>query len=334
MKLGLAGRIAQSFADSKLTPLLIGAALATGLLALMATPREEEPQIRVPMVDVMVAWPGAETRAVETHIVDPLERALWGIAGVEHVYSTATPGFALVTARFKVNESNEESLVKVFERQSALFTVSMPPGALPPTVELRSIDDVPFLALTLSSPELGSDELRTLAAELAQELSEVPETTKATLTGGSPRAVRVVPDIARMNAKGVTWQTLLRGVGSYGGRASGGTAVRDNQEIRVMGGLPFERAADVANVVVAVRGGRPVYVRDVASVTDGPDEATDAVFFVAGPAGATTERPAGSTHAAVTIALAKRPGANATAVAERAIEKLEALRSRLLPSYV
>ncbi len=334
MKLGLAGRIAQSFADSKLTPLLIGAALATGVLALMATPREEEPQIRVPMVDVMVAWPGAETRAVETHIVDPMERALWGIAGVEHVYSTATPGFALITARFKVNESNEESLVKVFERQSALFAVSMPPGALPPTVELRSIDDVPFLGLTLSSPELGSDELRTLAAELAQELSEVPETTKATLTGGSPRAVRVVPDIARMNAKGVTWQTLLRGVGSYGGRASGGTAVRDNQEIRVMGGLPFERAADVANVVVAVRGGRPVYVRDVASVTDGPDEATDAVFFVAGPAGATALRPAGSTHAAVTIALAKRPGANATAVAERAIEKLEALRSRLLPSDV
>ena len=213
----------------------------------------------------MVAWPGAETRAVETHIVDPLERALWGIAGVEHVYSTARPGFALITARFKVNESNEESLVKVFERQSALFAASLPPGALPPTVELRSIDDVPFLALTLSSAKLGSDELRAVAAELAQELSEVPETTKATLTGGSPRAVRVIPDIARMNAKGVTWQTLLRGVGSYGGRASGGTSVRDNQEIRVMSGLPFERSADVANVVVAVRAGRPIYVRDVAT---------------------------------------------------------------------
>ena len=334
MRLGLAGRIAQSFADSKLTPLLIGAALATGVLALMATPREEEPQIRVPMVDVMVAWPGAETRAVETHIVDPLERALWGVAGVEHVYSTARPGFALITARFKVNESNEESLVKVFERQSALFAVSMPPGALPPTVELRSIDDVPFLALTLSSAKLGSNELRPIAAELAQELSEVPETTKATLTGGAPRAVRVIPDIARMNAKGVTWQTLLRGVGSYGGRASAGTSVRDNQEIRVMSGLPFERSADVANVVVAVRAGRPVYVRDVAAILDGPDEATDAVFFVAGPAGASADRPAGTARAAVTIALAKRPGANATAVAEHALEKLEALRSRLLPGEV
>ena len=144
MKTGLAGRIAASFADSKLTPLLIAAALATGVLALFATPREEEPQIRVPMVDVMVAWPGAETRAVETHIVEPLERALWGIAGVEHVYSSARPGFALITARFRVNQSNEESLVKVFERQSALFAVSLPPGALPPSVELRSIDDVPL----------------------------------------------------------------------------------------------------------------------------------------------------------------------------------------------
>jgi len=163
----------------------------------------------------------------------------------------------MVTVRFTVNESNEESLVKVFERQSALFAVSLPPGALAPSVELRSIDDVPFLALTLSSPALGSDELRPLAAELAQELSEVPETTKATLTGGSARAIRVVPDVGRMNAKSVSWQTLLRGVGSYGGRASGGTAVRDNQEIRVMGGLPFERAADVANVVVAVRRAKP-----------------------------------------------------------------------------
>jgi multidrug efflux pump subunit AcrB len=334
MKLGLAGRIAAAFADSKLTPVLVGAALATGVLALVATPREEEPQIRVPMVDVMVAWPGAETRAVETHIVNPLERALYGIAGVEHVYSSARPGFALITARFKVNQSNEESLVKVFERQSALFAVSLPPGALTPTVELRSIDDVPFLALTLSSARLGSDELRAVAAELAQELSEVAETTKATLTGGSPRAIRVMPDIIRMNAKGVTWQTLLRGVASYGGRVSGGTAVRSNQEIRVTGGLPFEGAAEVANIVVAVRAGRPLYVRDVASVVDGPDEATDAVFFVAGPAGSSPDRPAGTAHPAVTIALAKRPGANATEVAERALEKLEALRSRLLPTDV
>ena len=334
MKAGFAGRIAAAFIDSKLTPLLIGATLATGLLALVATPREEEPQIRVPMVDVTVAWPGAETRDVETRIVEPLERALWGLAGVEHVYAIARPGVALITARFRVNEANEESLVKVFERQTALFAASLPPGVLPPIVELRSIDDVPFLALTLSSAKLGSDEIRGLATEVARELSQIPDTTKATVTGGAPRVVRVIPDIGRMNAKGITWRTLTLGLGSYGARATGGTLVRGNQEIRVTSGPSFERAADVSGVVLAVRSGRPVYVRDIATVVDGPDEATDAVFFVTGSHGATADRPAGTTDAAVTIAIAKRPGANATAVSGQVLAKLGALRPRLLPRDV
>ena len=153
---GLAGRLAAGFLDSKLTPLVIATSLGLGALALLATPREEEPQIRVPMVDVMVAWPGAEPAEVESRIVTPVERMLWGVSGVEHVYSTARSGFALITVRFKVGESNEESLVKVFERQSALGHI-LPPGALRPIVELHSIDDVPFLTLTLWSERGSSD---------------------------------------------------------------------------------------------------------------------------------------------------------------------------------
>jgi multidrug efflux pump subunit AcrB len=333
MRVGLAGRIAHAFLDSKLTPLLIAAALGLGALGLMATPREEEPQIRVPMVDVTIAWPGADAAEVASRIVTPVERILWGLSGVEHVYSTARPGFALITVRFKVNESNEESLVKVFERQSALSGI-LPAGTLPPTVELRSIDDVPFLALTLWSDRQTSDGLRPLAAELAQELSEIPDTMKAQLIGGQPRTVRVLPDPGRMNGASVSWSTLVGSLQAAALRQGAGTAVRDNKEVRLEAGPLFRDAREIGRVVVGVRDGRPVYVEDVARVEDGPDEATDAVFHSPGPASATAEHPAAREYPAVTIALAKRPGTNATVLSEEVLAKVEALRPRLLPADV
>jgi multidrug efflux pump subunit AcrB len=333
MRVGFAGRIAHAFLDSKLTPLLIAASLGLGALALLATPREEEPQIRVPMVDVAVSWPGAEPAEIEARIVEPLERAMWGISRVEHVYSVARPGLALVTVRFRVNESNEESLVKVYERLSALGA-ALPADALPPAVELHSIDDVPFLTLTLWSETSSSDELRPLAAELARELSEIPETSKAYLIGGQPRVVRVEPDPDRMAASGVTWLALSGALRSAAARQDAGTAVRDNRETRIQVGPLFQSAQDVARVVVGLRGGRPVYAADVAQVLDGPGETTDAVFFVLGAARAAAHSPAGLEHPAVTIAVAKRPGANATRLAEAALRKVEELRPRLLPASV
>ena len=327
---GLAGRLAAGFLNSKLTPLVIATSLGLGALALLATPREEEPQIRVPMVDVMVAWPGAEPAEVESRIVTPVERMLWGVSGVEHVYSTARSGFALITVRFKVGESNEESLVKVFERQSALGHI-LPPGALRPIVELHSIDDVPFLTLTLWSERGSSDALRPLAAELSEELSEVPDTTKAYLIGGQPRTLRVEPDPDRMNAAGITWLRLSRALQSAGARQSAGSSVRDNAEVRVEAGPLLRDARDVERVVVELRAGRPVSVADVARVLDGTAETTDAVFFSPGPARGSTF---GGEFAAVTLALAKRPGANATQLAEDVLAKLETLRPRLLPSDV
>ncbi|HEY6555581.1 MAG TPA: efflux RND transporter permease subunit, partial [Vicinamibacteria bacterium] len=249
------------------------------------------------------------------------------------VYSTARPGLALITVRFKVNESNEDSLVKVFERQAALGSI-LPPGALPPTVELRSIDDVPFLTLTLWSDRQTSDGLRPLAAELAQELSEIPDTMKAQLIGGQPRTVRVIPDPDRMNAAGVSWAGLTGSLRSAGLRQGAGTAVRDNKELRIEAGSLFADAAEVGRVVAALRNGRPVYVDDVAQVQDGPAETTDAVFFSHGAASATADHPAGREYPAVTIALAKRPGTNATTLSEEVLAKVEALRPRLLPADV
>jgi multidrug efflux pump subunit AcrB len=333
VRVGFAGQVAHAFLDSKLTPLLIAASLGLGALALLATPREEEPQIRVPMVDVAVAWPGAAPAEIETRIVEPLERGMWGISGVEHVYAAARSGVALVTVRFRVNESNEESLVKVYERLSAMGA-ALPKDALPPAVELHSIDDVPFLTLTLWSETSTSDELRPLAAELAEELSEIPDTSKAYLIGGQPRMVRVEPDADRMAAAGVSWMALSAALRSAAARQDAGTMVRDNREVRVEAGPLLESPEEVAGVVVGLRAGRPVYAADVARVVDGPGETTDAVFFAVGHARATAERPAGREYPAVTIALAKRPGANATSLAEVALSKVLALRPRLLPASV
>jgi len=333
MRLGLAGRLAQAFLGSKLTPLLIVAALALGALSFLATPREEEPQIRVPMVDVAVAWPGADPAEVERRLLDPLEQWMWGISAVEHVYGAARPGLAFVTVRFRVGESNEESLVKVYERLSALGG-RLPAGASPSSVELHSIDDVPFLALTLWSPSLDSDRLRPIATELARELSEIPEATRASVIGGHPRVVRVEPDPDRLAETGVTWPAFTGALEARSARLDAGTAVRGGRELRLEAGDLFRSAASVRGVVVGVHAGRPVYVRDVARVIDGPEEATTAVFFARGAGGATSDAPAGQEFPAATIALAKRPGASATDLAEAALHKVESLRPRLLPADV
>ena len=334
MRVGFAGRIASAFLGSKLTPLVIAASLGLGALALLATPREEEPQIRVPMIDVLVAWPGAEPAEVESRIVEPIERILWGVTGVEHIYSLSRPGLAMVTVRFKVNESNELSLVKLHERQSAMGWV-LPQGALAPIVELHSIDDVPFMTLTLWGGGFTSDRLRPVAAELAQELSEVPETSRVQLIGGQPRVVRVEPDPDRMAAASVSWAQLTGALQAASVRQDAGTAVRDNHEIRVEVGPLFAGSDEVARVVVGVKDGRPVYVSSIARVLDGPDETQDAVLFSPGRAfrrGAVAGAAPGSEHPAVTIAISKRTGANATALAERVLAKVERLRPRLLPA--
>lgn len=330
---GFAGKVARAFIDSKLTPLLILASLGLGAIGLVSTPREEEPQIRVPMVDVMVAWPGAEPAEVESRIVAPIERILWGVPAVEHIYSVSRPGMALITVRFKVNESNEESLVKVFERQSAMGHV-LPRGTLPPVVELHSIDDVPFLTLTLWGEGWTSDRLRPVAAELAQELSEIPETSRAQVIGGQPRVVRVEPDPDRMAAAGVSWLQLTGALEAASVRQSAGTGVRENREVRVEVGPLFRSADEVKKVVVGVHRGRPVYVSSVATVIDGPAEGADAVFFSPGRAGGLYGEPAGSEHQAVTITLSKRTGANATHLADRVLEKVRELRPHLVPGAV
>ncbi|HXG43437.1 MAG TPA: efflux RND transporter permease subunit [Gemmatimonadales bacterium] len=322
--MGLAGRVAQRFLRSKLTPLVTLASLAAGLLALIATPREEEPQISVPMIDVVAALPGASPTEIENLLTRPLEQRMWEIPAVEHVYSTAMEGATLVTVRFKVGEDQERSVTRVHAKLFAGLD-RLPPGALPPLVKPHSIDDVPILALTLSSRRYGSNELRQIAVQLADEIRTVPDVSETTVIGGEPRQIRVALDPARLMAAALTPGEVARALEAANARLDADEFAAGDRVYRVQVGAPLATAAEVGNVVVAVRQGAPVYLRAVARVSEEYGERTSYVSHAD-----RGESPA----AAVTVTVAKRRGANATTVAHAVLDRVEQARARLLPADV
>ena len=210
---GAAGRLAAAFINSKLTPLFILASMALGALAIVALPREEEPQIIVPMVDVFVEMPGATPADVEQRVTRPMEQLLWEIPGVEYVYSTSSAGQSMVVVRFKVGEAEEAALVRLNQKLQANFD-RIPPGVIGPIVKPRSIDDVPILAVTVWSAHYGDDQLRALAAQLRDAIAEVTDVSEVTLIGGRPRQVRVDVDPARLAAYGLDPLAVQRAIGA------------------------------------------------------------------------------------------------------------------------
>ena len=322
--MGIAGRVASRFLRSKLTPLITLASLAVGLMAILSTPREEEPQISVPMIDVMVTLPGAAPVETENLLVRPIERRMYEIPGVDHVYSTAGDGFALVTVRFRVGENQEASVVKVHAK---LFSAmdQAPPGATPPLVKPHSIDDVPILTLTLHSEAYGSNELRGIATHLEDEVRTLPDVAATFVIGGQPRQMRVTLDPGRMVASRVTPGEVAMALRAGNARLQAGEFATGDQVYLVRVGAALSGPADVGNVVVGAPGGTPVYLRDVASVVEGFGERTDYVSH--GERG-------GDPESAVTLSVAKRPGANATSVAHAVLERVDAARGRLLPADV
>ena len=201
--LGLAGRLAKTFLRSKLTPLIVLASLMLGFLAVSLTPREEEPQIIVPMVDIYVPMPGASPREIESQVTTPLEKRLWGIPGVEYLYSTSQPNVAMITVRFKVNEPQEPSLAKIYQELAANRDI-LPSGTMQPVVRLLTVDDVPFLGLTLHGAGQTPGQLRTMGDALARELSTVPATAQVKVIGGARRMVRIEPDPGKLRALGMS----------------------------------------------------------------------------------------------------------------------------------
>ena len=251
-RLGPAGRFAQVWIGSKLTPLIIAAALLIGAFAVWKLPREEEPQIIVPMIDVFVQMPGASSHEVEERITKPMEKLLWEIPGVEYIYSTSSPGMSMAIVRFYVGQDEEKSIVRLNQKLYANMDL-IPPGASPPLVKPRSIDDVPILALTLSSKRYGDFELRQIAAQLDDAIKQVPDVSAVTLIGGQRREVRVVLDEDKLAA-----YNLVAAAGGRRARAVQpasclpASSPAANREYLLETGEFLRTADDVRNVVAGV----------------------------------------------------------------------------------
>ncbi len=321
--LGIAGRFARSWINSKLTPLFIAASLALGAFAVWRLPREEEPQIKVPMLDVFVAMPGASAKEVEERVTKPMEKLIWEIPGVEYIYSTSSSGMAMAIVRFYVGEDEEDSIVKLNQKMYANFDL-IPPGASQPLIKPRSIDDVPILALTLWSERYGDFDLRRIAAQVHDTVKQAPDVSAATIIGGQRREVRVVLDENRLAAYSLSPMQVYGALGAFNRRLPGGRFAADNREFTLEVGQFLASAADVGNVVVGVAQGKPVYVRDIAAVADGGEEPVQYVTHAHG----------GAFHPAVTLSISKRKGTNAIAVAEEVLQRVESLKGRVIPADV
>ncbi len=333
-KLGAAGRMARAFIHSKLTPLLLVASVILGAFAVWRLPREEEPQIIVPMSDVMVRMPGASPKEVEERVTKPLERLLWEIPGVEYLYSTSSPGQAMVIVRFKVGEDEERSMVRLQEKLAAHMDV-IPPGASAPLVKPRSIDDVPVLAVTLWSKRYSGFELRRVAAELEEQVKQVSGVSEVTLTGGERRQVRVLLDPERLSAHHLSPIAIAGALDGANRRLPSGAVSSNNREILLETGTVLTNAKEIGDVVVGAEGGRPVFLRDVATIVDGPEEPSTYVRFGVGPRAEGPEGTLGAESApAVTLSVAKHKGQNAVAVVGDVSRKIESLRGTLIPADV
>jgi multidrug efflux pump subunit AcrB len=328
-ELGFAGRLAQAFIDSKLTPLIIITAVLLGAAAIIMLPREEEPQIKVPIMDVLVSMPGFSAKEVEERATRPMEKLLWEIPGVEYVYSTSRPGEGFVIVRFKVGEELEKSLVKLNQKLQSNFD-RIPRGVSFPLIKPKSIDDVPILALTFHSKRYDHLTLRRMVAQVDDAVKQVPLVAETTLIGGARRQVSVLLDPVRLASRNLGAAQVLPMLTQANRQAIAGGATSNNRETIIETGGFLANADDVANLVIGVFAGKPIYLREVAEIKDAAEEPSQYVFSGSGAANSATAEE----QAAVTLSVAKRPGANAISVADQVLKKVDTLKGRLIPNDI
>ena len=321
---GFAGRLAAAFVHSKLTPIGLIASLLLGCLALLLLPREEEPQIKVPMIDVMVSMPGATAKEVEQRLAIPMEKLLYELPGIEYIYSTSMPGHCLLIARFFVGEDLEKSIVSLNQKLQTNFD-RIPHGVSLPLVKPHTIDDVPILALTLHSTRYDHFTLRRLAAEVDDAIKSIFEVAETKVIGGTRRQMRILFDPAHLEARQLSQADLVQRLQQANRQSIAGALRAKNTEILVQAGDFLDSAEEFGRVVVGVHDRAPVYLHDVATVVDGPEEPRSYVLF--GDQG-------GASEPAVTLSVAKRPGANAVHVVETVLRKVDSLKGTLIPADV
>ncbi|MFZ3005728.1 MAG: efflux RND transporter permease subunit [Phenylobacterium sp.] len=329
MNLGISGRLTKATIGSPLTPLFLLAAIAVGLLALVSIPREEEPQISVPMVDIMVAAPGLRaTDAVEL-VGKPLEAIVKSVADVEHVYTFADDHQVMVTARFKVGVDSDAAAVRIHEKIRANYD-RIPAGIPEPLIQTRGINDVPSLVLTLSPKPGAADRwtdqaLYELAGKLRTEVAKVDDVGLTFLVGGRPQEIRVEPDPARLAQHGVSLGALMDTIRQANRAFPAGQLRNGGQSVEVTAGRTLTTATEIGLLALPSTKGESVYVRDVAKVIEAPREDQARAWRYARTVQGWSEAPA------VSLAIAKRKGANAVVVSQAALARVEALKGTLLP---
>ena len=329
---GIAGALTRTFIGSALTPLFILAALAMGLVALISLPREEEPQISVPLVDIHMQAPGLRAEDAVKLVTEPMETIVKGINGVEHVYSQTQDDFAMVTARFLVGTPSDTAILRVHEKVRANLD-RIPVGIGEPLIVGRGIDDVAIVTLTLSpkdgAGDVSANDLTRVARELQVELAKIKDVGLTYIVGEAQEAIRIAPDPERLALYGVTLQQLAGKVQSANQAFSTGLVRDRGEQIALVAGETLHAPAEVANLLLTTRDNRPVYVRDVADVSFVPDTSDKIVSNVTrGENGEIVRTPA------VTLALAKRAGANAVVVAEQVLHRIHALEHELIPDSI
>ena len=332
-KHSMATRIVEKFLDGNLSVILILLSVIAGIAALVLTPREEEPQIVVPMADVYVHMPGATAEEVEKQVATRLEKLLWQVDGVEYVYSMSRADLAVVTARFYVGEDRIGSLVKLHNKISTQ-TDLVPPGVTGWVVKPVEVDDVPIVNLSLYSDQVSDHELRRVAEEVVDRLQSVKNTSVTTVIGGRPRQLRVDLQPQALAARGLAPLDIQRALAGANLQLPAGSFQQDNAEILVRGGSFLRSAEEVAGLMIGVAGGAPVYLRDVAQVSDGMAEASSYTRLRFGPAGAGEAAVIDGEYQAVSIAVGKKKGTNAVVVAEDILAAVKGLQGTIIPDNV
>ncbi|MCO6164112.1 efflux RND transporter permease subunit [Flavobacterium sp. NRK F7] len=332
MQEGISGKIAHFFINSKLTILLMVALMIIGSYSSFLIPREEEPQINVPMADILVGYPGASPKEVESRVIKPLEKIIGNIKGVEHIHSMAMNGQAMLVVQFYVGENSEDSYVKLYD-ELMKHREMFPQGVYQPMVKTRSIDDVPMLGLTLWSENYSDFQLRQIAEEVTSEIEKVKEVAITKEIGGRTRELKVVLDKDKMAENKVDALSIMQMIQANNGSAQSGNFVQNDTEYLVTTGQFLTTSEDVENLVIGVNQNKPVYLKQVATIQDGPQTPKNYVSFGYGK---TNEKynQFKSEYPAVTISVAKVKGADAMQIADKILSKVETLRKNLIPKDV
>jgi multidrug efflux pump subunit AcrB len=333
MKNGFAGNIAKAFIQSKLTILLMIAFLLIGGYSTFLIPREEEPQIQVPMADIFIGYPGASPKDVETKVAAPLEKMISNVKGVEYVYSTSMQGQAMVIVQFYVGEDVERSLVKLYSELMKNMD-KMPQGVTLPLIKTRAIDDVPVLGLTLWSDKYDDYQLKQIGQELANEVKKINDVSDVNILGGRNREVKVLLDKNKMAENHVDFLSLSKQIQGSNLQLQSGSLLQKDTAFSVETGNFLTNSDDVGNLVVGVNQQQPVYLKQIAKVAEGAETPNQYVLFGYGKADPVNAHTFKSNYPAVTLSVAKKKGADAMKLSEQILSKVEHLKKDLLPNDV